>query len=389
MVAGGGRQAQPRMLPWSSAAHGRSEYLRLRSVVDALVRVAEHPGDTRAFLGEATATAMELTRATGAVVLMTGDDGALRVASSRGQMRRVGRAAFDEGQTLARACLASSQVLHSEAAQSDGRIHGDARAAHALASLIATPLRFGDQVLGVLEVCSSVACAFDDIDTQAVALIGNALGGALGRQVALDDNARLLARLEAALESTRARAREYQDAAYYDALTGLPNRARFMERLDAACRRTDEPGRFAVMFLDLDGFKEINDTHGHAMGDAVLRETAAALRSRLRAGDVIARLGGDEFVVLLDSLRDGRKDLPVIAKDLAASLEEGRPINGVPTSIRASVGWVLHDGRADAAAMLAAADTAMYRNKRTRRRAAASSAAPVHALQGAPEGAGG
>ncbi len=348
-------------------------------MVDALVRVAEHPGDTRAFLGVATATAMELTRATGAAVLMAGDDGSLRVASARGQMRRVGRAAFDNGQTLARACLASHQVLHSEAAMSDARIDGDARADHTLASLIATPLRFGDQVLGVLEVCSSVACAFDDIDTQAVALIGNALGGALGRQIALDDNARLLARLESALESTRARAREYQDAAYYDGLTGLPNRARFMERLDAACRRGDEAGRFAVLFLDLDGFKEVNDTHGHALGDAVLRETAVVLRSRLRAGDVIARLGGDEFVVLLDSLRDGRRDLPVIAKGLVSSLEEPRLVDGVPLHIRASVGWVLYDGRSSATALLAVADTAMYRNKRARSRSAGAStpSAPV------------
>lgn len=359
------------MVSWSSAAHGRSEYLRLRGVVDALVRIAEHPGDTRSFLGEATATVMELTRATGAVVLMADDRRRLRVASARGQMRKVARSAFGSGQTLAHACLRSHQVLHGDAALSDARIEGPACAEYSLHSLIATPLRFGEDVLGVLEVCSSVACAFDDIDTQAVALVGNALGGALGRHVALEDNARLLARLEAALETTRAQAREYQDAALYDALTGLPNRAHFLARLEEACQQHQGcKDGFAVLFLDLDDFKAINDTHGHAMGDAVLRETAVALRSLLREGDLIARLGGDEFVVLLGSLRHGERDIRAIAAHLLKSLAAPRRIAGVEQGIAASIGWVVHDGVAGTSALLATADAAMYRHKKSRRVAA-------------------
>lgn len=91
-------------------------------------------------------------------------------------------------------------------------------------------------MLGVLEVCSSVTLAFDEIDAQAVALIGNALGGALGRQVALDNNVRLLAQLQASLHATQAKARKYQGAALYDALTGLPNRAHFLARLEELCQ---------------------------------------------------------------------------------------------------------------------------------------------------------
>jgi|GEM_PF-3052853 len=353
------------MVPWASAAHGRSEYLRLRSVVDALVRIAEHAGDTRSFLEEATATVMELTRATGAAVLIAQGE-ALRVASVRGQMRRVGRAAFDGGETLARECLRSHQALHSEVALADPRLHGRTREERSLHSLIATPLRFGDDVLGVLEVCSSVPRAFDGIDAQAVALIGNALGGALGRQIALDDNAKLLAQLETALESTRAQAREYQDAAMYDALTRLPNRSHFLARLEQACQLHAGAQDFAVLFLDLDDFKAINDTHGHATGDAVLREAAATLRNALRDGDLIARLGGDEFVVLLDGLRDGGRVVPRIAEGLVAALAQPRPVNGLELPINASVGWVVHDGEATVSALLAKADAAMYRHKKSR-----------------------
>ena len=363
-----GSQAQARALPRISAARGSSEFRRLRSVVDALVRIAEHPGNTASFLEEATGTVMELTRATGVAVLMSRDGKSLEVASARGQMLGLASEAYDKGQTLARACLRAQRPLHSDSAVTDERIQGPARANRQLHSLIATPLRFGDDVLGVLEVCSSVSRAFDDLDAQAVALIGNALGGALGRQVALDDNARLLARLELTLEATHAKARKYQDAALYDALTGLPNRSHFLARLDEACRDTaGEADIFAVLFLDLDDFKAINDNHGHATGDAVLCETAATLSSCLREVDLVARLGGDEFVVLLSNLRHGERDVQLIASNILASLRVPRKIGDIEMGIEASVGWVANDGKAVASSILAAADEMMYRHKKARR----------------------
>jgi diguanylate cyclase (GGDEF)-like protein len=361
-------RSTPRATPWVSPARGKSEFLRLRSVVDALVRIAEHAGDTASFLDQATRTVMELTRATGAVVLMAGEDGALSIASARGQMAGIDGAAFERGQTLARACLRQHQPLHSDIAFEDPRIDGTARSRWQLHSLIATPLRFGDEVLGVLEVCSSVSRAFDELDAQAVALIGNALGGALGRQMALDDNARLLAKLESALKATSAKAREYQDAALYDALTGLPNRAHFLARLEEVCAAHEgTSGGFAVLFLDLDDFKSINDTHGHAIGDAVLVEAAATLTACLREADLVARLGGDEFVVLVTSLRNGERDVEAIAANIIAALRRSRRVKQVELGIGASVGWVAHDGHSDAAAILAAADAAMYQHKKSRR----------------------
>ncbi len=357
-----------RTLPWVSGSQGASDYVRLRTVVDALVRIAEHAGSTASFLEEATDTIMQLTRATGAVVLMANDTPVLKVASARGQMTGVAVEAFDCGHTLARACMRSHQVLHCDATHADERVAGTISRTHHLHSLIATPLRYGDAVLGVLEVCSSVTHAFDDIDAQAVALVGNALGGALGRQIALDEHARLLTRLEASLKTTRAKARKYQDAALYDDLTGLPNRAHFVTRLTEVCEaHQGTRDGFAVMFLDLDRFKAINDDYGHATGDAVLRATATALKSCLRDSDVIARLGGDEFVVLLPSVRDIERDTQVVSANIQAALAEPRTVDGVRLRIQTSVGWVAYDGEADAASVLAAADAAMYQDKRSRR----------------------
>lgn len=363
-----GRPRDQRGLPWISSSAKDSEIHRLRSLVAALASIAEHPGDTRGFIEDALETIVTLTRATGGVVLLDGPGPGMHVACARGQMAQVSEHDFNANGTLARASLGAHAMLRSDSTLQDERIQGDARRRHRLHALIATPLRYGEEVLGVLEVCSSVPQAFDDIDAQAVALVGTAVGGALGRQLALEENARLLHRLHDALLDTQATARMYQDAASLDSLTGLPNRAAFEAQLEAVCAtHQGQPHRFGLLFLDLDDFKAVNDTHGHAMGDEVLRATGAALRETLRDTDVVARLGGDEFVALLNSLRDADRDVRSVANAVEDELARPRVVNGVRMRIRCSVGWVVHDGQATANQMLHSADAAMYAHKRSRR----------------------
>ncbi|GAB1595725.1 hypothetical protein PAGU2638_14040 [Lysobacter sp. PAGU 2638] len=363
-----GRPRAERGLPWIASSSKDSEILRLRGLVATLASVAEHPGSTESFIEYALDKVVEITRATGGVVLLDNGDAGLTVACARGQMERVQIDAFNGGQTLACACLDAGTSLRSDATSTDERIRGDVRRRHHLHSLIAAPLRYGDATQGVLEICSSVTHAFDDIDAQAIALIGNAMGGALGRQLALEENARLLRRLHDALLDTQATAQMYQDAASLDALTGLPNRATFEAQLEQVCAAHDgQPHRFGVLFIDLDDFKEINDTHGHATGDAVLRAAAGVLRETLRDTDVVARLGGDEFVVLLSSLRDADRDVRSVAAAVEDELARPRVINSARLRIKCSVGWVIHDGTAHASEVLHAADERMYEQKRARR----------------------
>ncbi|WP_162823744.1 sensor domain-containing diguanylate cyclase [Lysobacter sp. TY2-98] len=363
-----GRPRGERGLPWIASSSKDSEILRLRGLVATLASVAEHPGGAQSFVEYALDKVVEITRATGGVVLLDNGDAGLTVASARGQMTRLDVDAFNGGQTLARACLEEGTSLRSDATAGDERIRGDARRRHHLHALIAAPLRYGDTAQGVLEICSSVTHAFDDIDAQAIALIGNAMGGALGRQLALEENARLLRRLHDALLDTQATAQMYQDAASLDALTSLPNRATFEAQLEAVCAAHDgQPHRFGVLFIDLDDFKDINDSYGHATGDAVLRTTAGVLRDTLRDTDVVARLGGDEFVVLLSSLRDADRDVRSVAAAVEDELARPRVVNGVRLRIKCSVGWVIHDGESHASQVLHTADERMYEQKRARR----------------------
>jgi diguanylate cyclase (GGDEF)-like protein len=152
--------------------------------------------------------------------------------------------------------------------------------------------------------------------------------------------------------------------AAHDPLTELPNRAQALTLLTAALHRGRRSGALTgLLFVDLDGFKAVNDGHGHAYGDAVLREVARRLRSGLRPGDEVCRLGGDEFVVLVEHAGTER-DLLELAERLIGSVSEPISAAGHQVRVGASVGIaVCQDGGIDADALIAEADTAAYRAK--------------------------
>ena len=153
--------------------------------------------------------------------------------------------------------------------------------------------------------------------------------------------------------------------ASHDGLTGLPNRAFFMDRLEQALANSErDESQIGVMFLDLDGFKAVNDQFGHEQGDRLLVEIGRRLRACARAGDTVARLGGDEFTILLEDVRH-----PSIATEVAQRVRETLhyPImlGEHVTSVTPSIGIALSLGSQDQAeTMLHAADTAMYAAKR-------------------------
>jgi diguanylate cyclase (GGDEF)-like protein len=177
-----------------------------------------------------------------------------------------------------------------------------------------------------------------------------------------------LAELLARLGPTERQAIEQELArlAFVDPLTGLANRALFMQRLNQACTRaTTEGSGLAVLFIDLDNFKRVNDSLGHAWGDHVLLTVAARLRGALRATDTAARLGGDEFTVLIEDVESPSTAI-AIAERIAQLLREPIELQGRPFFIGGSVGIALGGSNADAPAeLLRKADVAMYRSKTT------------------------
>lgn len=150
-----------------------------------------------------------------------------------------------------------------------------------------------------------------------------------------------------------------------DSLTGLPNRLMLSQQIDEALAALSQTGgQIGVLCLDLDRFKEVNDSFGHAMGDDLLKAAAARLLTAVRPGDVVARVGGDEFVVLQIDIA-GRHSAETLARRIVRSLGEPFQIQGQTLQIGASVGVaVAPDDGMEAEALMARADGALYATKR-------------------------
>jgi len=187
---------------------------------------------------------------------------------------------------------------------------------------------------------------------------------------AISDPRRLadeVARLEGELAAMRARVRELEAHAENDPLTAIMNRRGFERELKRAVAYVRRYGvTAALVYLDLDDFKPINDRHGHAAGDAVLLAVAVALVAAVRASDTVARIGGDEFAVLLwnVSADDARRKADALERAVAAA---GVAWIGGRLAVGATAGVAELAADQDAAALLARADAAMYARKRQRR----------------------
>jgi diguanylate cyclase (GGDEF)-like protein/PAS domain S-box-containing protein len=169
-------------------------------------------------------------------------------------------------------------------------------------------------------------------------------------------------------EELRRHAEQSEYNALHDALTGLPNRTLFCDRVEQALLTAEREGdRIALLILDLDRFKEINDTLGHAAGDDVLREVGGRLESCLRASDTVARLGGDEFGLLLQKQKGPSRIVPLLEK-LQIAIEAPIEIDGLPLGIEGSVGVAFYpDDGMEVEELMRHADVAMYTAKEDHR----------------------
>ncbi|MFT7878964.1 MAG: EAL domain-containing protein [Sulfurimonas sp.] len=156
--------------------------------------------------------------------------------------------------------------------------------------------------------------------------------------------------------------------AHYDTLTGLPNRVLFMDRLEQAIIKAKRSGKkIALLFIDLDKFKHINDSFGHLVGDKVLQITGERLRSSIRKGDTLARLGGDEFTMIIEGVSEG-EDLSTLAQKLLEYMKEPINVEEYQLYLSLSIGITIYpDDTRNALELLKYADTAMYKAKESGR----------------------
>ncbi|MCW2989909.1 MAG: hypothetical protein JWM73_503 [Solirubrobacterales bacterium] len=276
------------------------------------------------------------------VLLLSGDAQALHIVAAAGWRRDiVGSASIPvRGDTLSGRALQAAEPLFSG---EHPQLAGDpALDAEDVRGSVLVPLRGRDEVYGVLAVHARRAEAFDAQDAVQFEAVAGVLANAL-------DRARSADRL--------------RHQAYHDDLTGQPNRHLFMERLGGALARAHEQQTTtAVLFLDLDNFKVLNDSLGHQAGDSMLVALVPRLRKALYLSDTIARFGGDEFVLLCEGV-DGETGALAIAERLHAALEEPFAIGGAVHRLTASIGVALGGDGGEPDALLRDAHAALSRAK--------------------------
>jgi diguanylate cyclase (GGDEF)-like protein len=219
-------------------------------------------------------------------------------------------------------------------------------------AVFAFPLRHGDEQLGALDLYRETSGPLDTATLEAAQTLADVVAAYL-----------LNAQARADLRDSSERSREM---ALHDALTGLPNRILLLDRLDHAVLRARRSGKMAaVLFLDLDRFKLVNDLYGHGVGDELLVAVAERLTATLRSGDTLARMSGDEFVILCEDLGEPAQVNVIAARICAAVDATPFVLSGAEMAITASVG-IAFSGSGDQLSeqLLQDADVAMYQAKR-------------------------
>ena len=327
---------------------------RLLAVIGIQTEIVQLGADLGAVMDIVTHRAQELTGADGAVLeLAEGEDMVYRAVS--------GTAAGQLGLHLKRStslsglCVADGKPLRCDDSEADPRVDREACRRVGLRSMVVVPLSHAGRIVGVLKVIDGTRAAFDDHDEHVLGLLSSLVAAAMFHADRLQN------------ESD-----ELFHRATHDPLTGLANRALYYDRLrQQIVQARREQAQFAVLMIDMDGLKLVNDTLGHRAGDAAISTFGTRLKAASREGDTIARLGGDEFAVILQRVGTAAQ-LETAIERLGSALEGQFEFEGAQRPLGASIGGALFPEHGGEIEMLVEhADRGMYANKRARKAAKA------------------
>jgi diguanylate cyclase (GGDEF)-like protein len=252
--------------------------------------------------------------------------------------------------SLSGLCVRQGEILRTDDTEIDPRVDNAPGRLIGLRSMLVAPLEHNDTVIGVLKIVSTRPHAFTDRDQHVLGMMTELIAAVM-------------------YNAARTQADQLYVRATTDSLTGVANRALFFDRLH---QRTSNgrrhPMPFALLSIDMDGLKSINDHYGHRVGDAAIRETALRIGRIPRKEDTVARLGGDEFGVIIEH-PSGRNDIPSIADRISHEVRQPFTFEGhaVPLSVSLGVAYYPEDGTTTET-LIDAADQSMYAFKNSSRK---------------------
>lgn len=321
---------------------------QLMDVISIQTEIAKLGLDMGGVMALVTERTLPLIGADGAVVeLAEGEDMVYRATA--GLLSRHLGLRLKRDNSLSGMCVLTGETLNCEDSELDPRVDREACRKVGLRSMIAMPLKHKGTTVGVLKAVSAHPRKFTGADVVLLGLLSELVAAAMFFAAKYDNDALF-------------------HSATHDGMTGLANRALFMDRLRNAIPE-NSPGKTAagILMIDMDGLKYINDTYGHLIGDAVIKEFANRIAAAARASDTVARLGGDEFGVILTPVEAPQSVTQAIER-LDSRISPPFPFEGNTYHLRASIGAAHFpaDGN-EINALIELADQRMYSTKRERR----------------------
>lgn len=317
--------------------HSSLDSTLLQEIIAVQSALAEADFNLDSFLNLVANKVQELTHATGVVVeLADGTDMVYRAATGS-VAAHIGLRLPQKG-SLTGLCVQTHQILYCKDSETDPRVNLEACRKVGARSLVVTPLFHGGKAVGVLKILSNIADAFDDKAVQILQLMAGLIGTALGHQVYYQSSEKILSEKEKSLVTLEKAKEDLQHQAEYDFLTQLPNRRFFEAKLNVVMQESFNSKKLmAVMYLDIDHFKTINDTKGHAIGDLLLKAFCKRIQHSIRETDIVARLGGDEFAIILPNLIE-KKNAIFVAEKIIKNMQPVFNLDNQHIQISTSVG---------------------------------------------------
>lgn len=336
----------------------------LTRIVDTQSMLAKANFDVDIYMNLIVHEVQSLTKATGAVVeLIEGHELVYKAAS--GSVSRYLNLRLDRKSSLSGLCVTTKEVLYVNDAHHDSRVNKEACKKVNARSLVVAPLIYSEELIGVLKIVSNKPKAFNEIHVQTLQIMAGFIASSLKQQLLFQAREQLLKENATIIKKLKKTQGRLSYLAHHDPLTGLPNRSLLNDTLKNAMAKIKRNHLLlALMYLDIDHFKYINDTYGHDMGDELLIAFSRRLKKCVRAYDLIVRLGGDEFILLIDDLQS-KQDAIKIAKKIIKIAGEAYVFNkNTEIHVTNSVGISFYEGEVlHPHQLIKQADDALYAAK--------------------------